>query len=833
LFIETSGIRHSVICYGVRVLQDLRYAFKLLARDRGFTLVAALALALGIAATTSLITVVNAVILRGLPLADSERLVAITMRDPRNRQLAMSYPDFDDWQRASRSFSGMTAMLLPVAFSVSDESHLPEQFWGPFTTANLFKVIGQRPFLGRDFTPEDDRPGAPPVVILGYGIWQTRYGGDPAVIGRTLRINGLRPTVIGVMGRDMKFPPNSDLWMPLGQTNTGRVEGRGVRSFSVIARLAESVTLEQARAEIRNLAQETARAYPQSNQDLVPEVVTYQEQANGPQTTVVYWSLLGAASFVLLIACANVANLLLARSIHRAREVGIRVALGASRWRIVRQLLVESVSLAGVGGVLSLPLVMLGVRLFDWMTQDAGRPYYVTYAIDPWVFAIVAAICLAVGIGFGLAPAWHSAKTDVNASIKEGIGSSSSSRPQRNWVAMMTVSQVALAVVLLSGTGLLLRSVVNQYELSVGLQTSHVIAMQFPLPGGKYPTSADRLLFMRRVDERLVQTNAIEVASTTTNAPLGGGAVVEFSIDGRQTGTAERAPLMTMLAIGSRYFEVLQSPLLRGRSFTEIDGLPGRDVAIVNQRFADMYLAGVDPIGHSIKLSQNPSIRTSSGTPASALTIVGVSQTIRQRNTRELEPDAVVYVPRPAVAQSNRATLLVRTARNEAETTAVLREELRALDPDMPIFNVRTLETDLANQRWPLIVIGSTFGLFAGIGLVLSAVGLFGLTSYSVAKRMKEIALRIALGALPGSVLWLLFGRVVAQVMIGLALGVAGAFALGQVLQGMLVQTSATDPLVLAAVSLVLLVVAIVTCIVPARRATRIQPVAVLRAGQS
>ena len=337
---------------------------------------------------------------------------------------------------------------------------------------------------------------------------------------------------------------------------------------------------------------------------------------------------------------------------------------------------------------------------------------------------------------------------------------------------------------------------------------------------------------MRRVDERLAEVNAIEAASTASNAPLGGGAAVQFSIDGRQTGTAERAPLVTMLAIGSRYFDVLRSPLLRGRSFTDIDGQPGRDVVIVNQRFAEMYFAGVDPIGHSVQLTQNPSLRTVSGTPASALTIVGVSQTIRQRNTREIEADPVVYVPRPAVIQSNRATLLVRTARNQAETTAVLREEIRALDPDMPIFNVRTLEADLANQRWPLIVIGSTFGLFAGIGLVLSAVGLFGLTSYSVAKRMKEIALRMALGALPANVLWLLFGRVAGQVMLGLMLGVAGAYAMGQVLQGMLVQTSATDPLVLAAVGVVLLVVASVTCLVPARRATRIQPVAVLRAGQ-
>jgi putative ABC transport system permease protein len=814
------------------MLQDIRFAFRLLVRDRGFTIVAALALALGISATTTLVTVVNAVILRGLPIADSTRLVAITMRDPRNRQLAMSYPDFEDWQRASHSFSGMT-LMLPVAFSVSDENHLPEQFSGPFTTANLFTVIGQRPFVGRDFTAEDDRPGAAPVVILGYGMWQARYGGDPGVIGRTIRVNGLQPTIVGVMPPDMKFPPNSDMWMPLSQTPTPRVEGRGIRSFSLIARLADGVTLEQARAELTNIARETARAYPESNQDLVPEVVTYQERANGRQTPVVYWSLLGAAIFVLLIACANVANLLLARSIHRAREVGIRVAIGANRLRIVRQLLVESVSLAAIGGVLSVPLVMLGVRLFDWMTRDAGRPYYVTYSIDASIFALIASICVAVGVAFGLAPAWHSARADVNTVVKEGSVSTGGLHGQQRWVGMLTVSQVALAVVLMSGTGLLIRSVLNQYEMSLGLQTSRVVAMQLPLPGSKYPTSADRFAFMQRVDERLAAVNTIDAASTTTNAPLGGGAAAEIVIDGRALGTAERAPLVTMLAIGSRYFDVLRSPLLRGRPFTDIDGLPGRNVAIVNQRLAELYFGGLDPIGHRIQLSQNSNIRTISGTPAAALTIVGVSQTIRQRNTRELESDPVVYVPRPSVAQPNRATLLVRTARNEAETTAVLREEIRALDPDMPIFNVRTLEADLANQRWPLIVIGSTFGLFAGIGLVLSAVGLFGLTSYSVARRMSEVALRMALGALPRNVLWLLFGRVVTHVTVGLALGAVGSYALGQVLQGMLVQTSPAEPLVLAGVGFVLLVVATLTCLVPARRATRIEPVAVLRASQS
>jgi predicted permease len=721
-------------------------------------------------------------------------------------------------------------VILPgVAYSISDENRLPEQFFGAFTSANLFTVIGQRPFIGRDFTPEDDRPGAAPVAILGYGLWQSRYAGDPGILGRTLRVNGLSPTVVGVMGPDMRFPPNSDLWIPVSQTNTPRVEGRGVRSFSVVARLAEGVTLEQARAELSTLARETARDFPQSNQDLVPELQTYRERANGPQVKVMYWSLLGAGVLVLLIACVNVANLLLARAIHRTREVSIRVALGADRGRIVRQLLVESVSLASIGGALSIPLVFLGVRLFDLMTQDAGRPYYVTLTTDLSVFAVVAGVCVIVGIGFGLAPAWHSARTDVNAGIREGVDP----RGRRLWAASATASQVALAVMLLSGTGLLLRSVLNLYTQSLGFDRPDVIVMQLPLPGGRYPTSADRLAFMQRVDERLAGVAAIEAASSTSNTPFGGGPAVQLSIDGGQTGTAERAPLVTMVAIGARYFDVLGSPVLRGRSFTDIDGLAGRDVAIVNQRFVEVYFADRDPIGHYVQLTQNPALRTISGVPARPLTIVGVSPTIRQASTRELEPDAVVYVPRPSVAHTNRATLLVRSRRGQAETTAVLREEIRALDPDMPIFNVRTLETDLANQRWPLVVASSTFGLFAGIGVALCAVGVFGLASYSLATRTREMALRLVLGAMPRHVLWRVLRGVAVQVAIGLALGVLGAYGVGRLVEGMLVQTAPADPRVLTVVAVVLMLAALAACVVPARRAMRVDPLTILRSGRA
>lgn len=363
--------------------QDARVAARRLLKERWFTAAAAVTLALGIAATSTVFTVIDAVLLRSAPVSDPDRLIAMSMRDARGRQLGMCYPDFEDWQRASKSFSGMT-LMVQVAFSVSDEDHLPEQYFGPYTSTNLFRLIGQRPILGRDFTPGEEAPGAPPVVILSHGLWMSRYGGDLSVIGRTITVSGLRPTIIGVMPPGMKFPPNSDLWMPLGQTTIGQVEGRRVRSFQLIGRLADVVTLGQAREDISAIAARLAQEYPDTNKDLVPDLATYSERVNGPQLQAMYWSFMGAAALVLLIASSNVANLLLARAAYREREMRLRISLGATRWRIVRQLLMESVLLASVSGAIGFPMTIAAIRVFDLVTRDAaGRTMSSTRWTEP------------------------------------------------------------------------------------------------------------------------------------------------------------------------------------------------------------------------------------------------------------------------------------------------------------------------------------------------------------------------------------------------------------------------------------------------------------------
>jgi putative ABC transport system permease protein len=810
------------------VAQDLRFGVRRHFKEFWFTAAAAIALALGIAATSAVFTIVNAVLLKSAPVSEPDRLIALSMRDARNRQLAMSQPDFEDWRDRSKSFSGMT-LMLQVAFSVSDQAHVPEQYFGPFTSTNLFSLIGQRPIVGRDFTAEDDRPNAPPVVILSHGIWMSRYGGDPAVIGRTITVNGLQPTIIGVMAPGMKFPPNSELWMPLGQTNTGRVEGRRVRSFQLIGRLADGVTLGQAREEISAIAARLAREYPETNKDLVPDLSTYSERVNGPQITSMYLALMGAAAFVLLIACSNVANLLLARAAYRRREMGLRLSLGATRWRLVRQLLVESVILALVGGVLAFPLTIGTIRFFDAATLDAARPYYVEYRLDGAVFAFFAGICLATGVLFGLAPALHLSTANLHDKLTEGGRSSTAGQGARRWTNVLGVAQLALTVMLLTGTGVLIQSFLNMSAMSAGLDASRVITMQFALPGAKYPTPADRLAFLKRVDDHLVNLSSLDTIATTSHVPLGGGLGAQLALDGRLPSPDERPPVVTMVSVGPRYFEALGLRVLAGRSLTEDDGLIGHEGVVVNERFAGMYFPGQDPLGHRIRLWQDVSFRTPTGPSSGWFTIVGVSPTVRQRNARELDADPVVYLPRQLTSQGNRATLLVRSRLDPAKTTALLRDEIRLLDPDMPLFNIHTMAEGLAQQRWSLVIAGTTFGSFAAIALILSGVGLYALTAYGVSQRKQEIGVRVALGARPSQIIWMILHRVLAQAFLGVAIGLVGAFAMKRTLQGLLVQTGATDLLTLTAALVLLVVVVLNACVWPAFRAARLSPLTSLR----
>jgi putative ABC transport system permease protein len=813
----------------VGLWQDVRFAVRLLIKDKWFTAVAAIALALGIGVNNAVFTLINAVLIRGLPFDDPARIISIGMTDARARQLGVSRLDFLDWHAQSRSFSELS-LVLGSPMNVSDEGRPAEQFQGTYESANLFRLIGQRPLLGRDFAPSDDNPAAEPVAIIANGLWKNRYGSDPSIVGRTIKINSRPSTVIGIMAPDMKFPFNNDVWLPLSQLPPEVLNAkRGVRNFQVIGRLAPGLTIAQARAELDAIVSRLAHDFPDTNKDLRPAVMTYNQRVASGPIRVVFLSLMGAVGFVLLIACANVANLLLARSAQRSREIAVRVSLGASRWRIVRQLLVESVLLSVVSGILGLGLSVVGVRLFDAAISDPalGKPYWMTFTMDPLVIAFFGSICVGTGILFGLAPALHVSKTDVNEVIKEGGGRSGTGGVRaRRWTSALVVVELVLTLVLLAGAGFMMRSFLKAYGMGFGFDTSRVLTMRMFLPLAKYPSREPRSALFQRIEERLHGITAIQAAAVASNPPLIGGFVRQLAIDSRPVAPGEQAPEVTMVSIGSGYFDAIGVELLRGRRFDPADGTPGHESAIVNQRFAAMHFGNEDAIGRRITLIDgNQSVQTS---PPATVTIIGIAPTIRQRNFAENDPDAVVYLPYRADPQRG-VVLIVRAAANPAGITPLVREEMRALEPDLPLFGIQTLDETLAQRRWPFRVFGTMFAIFAVIALLLSAVGLYAVTAYAVTQRTAEIGVRMALGAQPKQLLWLVLRRALLQLAIGVPIGVAGTFAVGKLLESLLIQTSTRDPATIGSITALMIAVSIAACVWPARRAMQLDPVSALR----
>jgi predicted permease len=813
--------------------EDIRFAARLLVKDKWFTLVAAAALALGIGVNATVFTFVNAVLIRGLPIADSDRVMAIASHDRvRDRPLGVSYADFRDWRESSKTFEMFAAFNGTVA-NVSDEGQPPERFNGMQMSANSFRLLGVRPILGRDFLPEDDVTGAPAVVLIGHGMWVNRYGANPSVIGRAIRINDMPTTVIGVMPEGFKFPFNNDLWMPLSTIQGLEEQRRNARNFQTFGKLAPGVTREQAQAELINISRTLEAANPETNKDIQARVQTFNESQNGGPIRVVFLALMGAVAFVLLIACANVANLLLSRSANRAREISVRVSLGASRWRVIRQLLIESVMLASISGLAGLGIAAVGIRLFDRATQDVGRPYWIQFTMDGTVLGFFALVCLGTGIIFGLAPALHVARTDVNDVLKEGGRSGSAGMRARRWTGALMVGELALTLILLAGAGFMMRSFMTMYRLDVGVDTSHLLTMNLQLPDRKYPALEQRLAFYERLQERLKANPSIENVTITSNPPLGGGFLRNLEIDGKPLDQGQVAARVTMLTVDPRYFETIGIPLQRGRNLTDEDGMTGRESAVVNQRFAALHFPNEDPIGRRITLSIDlqGGAPPAGGSPTSlTATIVGIVPNVRQRDFQLPDPDPIAYLP---FRTDPRAfmTLLVRSSGDPNLMTPVLREEVRAVDADLPLFGIYTMDAALARQRWPFRVFGSMFAIFALIALTLSAVGLYAVTAYAVSQRTQEIGIRMALGAQGNQVSWLFLRRSFVQVAIGLTIGVAGALGVGQLFSStqLLVQTSARDPITIGGIAVLLTIVAVLASVLPARRATRLDPLMALR----
>jgi putative ABC transport system permease protein len=790
-------------------LRDVRFAARLIRKEPGVTLVAVLALALGIGTNNVLFTVENAMNRRGLPIEDADRVLYVGTRDAEGRDHAVSFLDFKDWQAATRAFDGLAAFNNAAA-TVSDAGRPPDRVTMTYLSASGFRLIGERPALGRDFRQDDDRPEAPAVAMLGDALWKARYGADPGIIDRVVSINGSPAVVIGVMSPGFRFPFESDLWQPLARLPAIDRQTRDQRTLGVLGRLADGSDLTRARTELDTIAGRLAAAYPATNANVTARAVRFGEQQMGPMPM----PLPVAGGFVLLIACANVASLLLARTASRTREVSIRRSIGATRWRVVRQLLVESVLLALLAGAIGGGLSLFGVRFIASAFRETV-PYWVRFTLDGRVFGFLFLLSLVTSVLFGLAPAIFASKADVVTALKEG-GRTGAGPRARRWTNGLLVAELALTIILLAGAGLMVRSFLAVYDSDRVIDAARILTMRMELPAEQYQTPDDRRAFFRRLDERLAAAPAGVSAALASALPFLGGSGMPFAIEGRPLLPAEAAPRVSTVAVGFRYFETLGLQLVRGRPFSSGDS--SVDVAIVNQRFVEAQFRDQDPIGHRIALLTGDAGHR-------WLTIVGVAPTVRQGIARGAGP--VVYIPHGG-SPGAFAALMARGP-SERQTASWLREEVRTIDPDLPLFAMKPLSAIQALSRLQPRMIGTLLGAFALIALALSAVGLYAVTAYGVTERTHEIGLRMALGARPGQVVWLFIRRSLWPLAGGLGLGLCGALAIGNLLRHGLIQTSPTDPVTLTSIISLLLAVAIAACYVPARRAARVDPLVALR----
>ncbi len=807
--------------------QDFRYALRRLGKDRSLTFMAVAALGLGIGANATVFAIVHAVFIRGLPFDAPGKIINVSSRDSvRGNTGGVSLPDFEDYRGAASSLSGLAAFTAGGSANLSDADHPPERVTGSLVSPNTFRLLGQPVLLGRDFLPEEGERGADRTVILGYHVWQDRYAGDPGVLGRVVRVNDEPSTIVGVMPEGMRFPLNSDAWRPLQPTDA--LDRRDNRMLSTVGRLAPDVDLAAAHAEVRALAGRLRQQYPDTNEHTDAVVQTFNDWANPSDVELTIPTLMGAVAFVLLIACANVANLLLARSGRRAREMAIRVAQGATRWRIVRQLLVESLVLGAAGGAAGLGLAAGGIRLLDIATADVGKPFWMTFHLDGAIVTFLVLACVGASVLFGLAPALHVTRTPVGELLQEGGRTGAGGMRARRLAAVMVVVEVTLAVVLLAGAGLMIRSFQEFHGIDLGFDPARVLTGRVTLVARKYPEPEDRLRFVEQLQRRLEAMPGVRAASVATTFPLFGGLQRSLEIDGRPSPDGTPAPTVTMLGVGARYFESLGVSLTRGRPLTVEDGRDGAESVVVNARFAARFFPGDDLLGRRIRL------QAQGQPPGPWLTIVGVSPSVRQIALQEPDPDPVVYLPYrlytggPAAQEGSLAVQLL-TAGDPASFVPQLRVAVQAIDPELPVFSAQSMSARLQDRRWTYLLFSGLFGIFSAIALVLSAVGIYAVTAYSVTQRTQEIGIRMALGARPGQVIWVVMRRGLAQVGAGFILGAAGALVVGRLLESLLVQTSPRDPVTLAMVVAVLAAATVVACVGPARRAAGIDPVAALR----
>jgi len=828
--------------------RDLRHSLRMLLKKRGFTAAAVLTLALGIGANTAIFSVINAVLLRPLPFSDPDRLVVLWQTDPNSTpsRRPFSFPNFTDVEEQNQSFEeiGAWTSSLDTRVNLTGDPE-PEAVQAAMVSESFFRILGVKPREGRTFLPDEDTEGGPRAVVISHGLWQRRFGGDPQLTGKTLMLDGNSYTVIGIMPAGFafpKFPRAADVWVALSREpdpTQFRKYARGATFLNVIARLKPTIKQEQAQAELDTIAGRLEQAYPHFNAGLGVGLSPLSRQVVGELKNGLL-ILLGAVAFVLLIACANVANLLLARATARRKEIAIRMALGASRGRIVRQLFTESLLLGLMGGAVGLLLALWGVDLLAAIPYNAPSPvvpYTVSadqIGLDGAVLGFTLGLSLLTAIIFGLIPALQATRTDLNRSLKEGSSRSMGRSRRYDIRGLLVVFEMAGSLVLLIAAGLMIKSFLGLLEVDPGFKPDHVLTAEVTLPRSQYANKQQIVSFYERLLDRVKTLPNVQSVGAVSALPLSGrDSGSDFFIEGQPPLPPDKENNTYYRVISPGYFQAMSIPLLDGRSFTERDREEGGRVAIINESMARRFWPGDNPIGKRLALSLEaltfpaPNRPPVFDIPGAMREIVGVVKDVRHYGlTSAPQPEMFL----PYMQQSAREmSLVVRTGGDPSSLSRGLQAEVLAIDPAQPLSQIRTmpqlLEESVAKPRFNLLLLA----IFAAVALSLAAVGMYGVISYSVAQRTHEIGLRIALGAEATDVVKMVVGQAMVLNLTGLGLGLFAAFAITRVMSGLLYGVSATDPAIFAEISLLLTGVALAASFIPARRAAGVDPMVALR----
>jgi putative ABC transport system permease protein len=798
------------------LLKDLRYGARKLVHNPGFATVTVVTLALGIGLTTTMFSIVYGALMRGLPFEQSERVVSLRHANPVRDfdELPVSAHDLVDYRAQARSFEALAAFSNGTV-NVSG-SEKPERFDGAYVTANAFDVLRARPLLGRTFRPGEDAVGAPAVVILGYDLWQSRYHGDRGLIGKTIRVNGEQAEVIGVMPPRFAFPVSEKLWVPLRRP----LEARRADSdqLFVFGRLKPGVTVDRATVEASAIARRLAAAYPESNKDVTAYVEPFTKSFIGDEPTQLLMTMLFAVFLVLLIACANVANLLLSQAAMRSKEVGIRTAMGASRRRIILQFLTEPLALAGIGAVLGVGLAAVGVKLFNAAIASTEPPFWIDIKIDGPILLFVVAVTLFATFVSGVLPAVRASGANVNEVLKDESRGSSSFRGGM-LSRVLVVFEIALSMGLLVAAGMTIKSVTRLRTMDFGFPTRTIFTARVGLPETVYRDSAAQIRFYDELYRRLGDLQGVESYTLTGMLPGLGSPQQSFAVQGKAYAEDKDYPLTHFITTYPGYFRTFEVAL-QGRDFGSGDTQTSEPVVIVSRTMATQFFPGQDPIGRRIRLGDSRSTEP-------WRTIVGVVPDMWNDGLENEDPQSV-YVPF-AQAPQRFVSVTIRPRGPTGQMTAPVRDLVASMDPDLPIYFVKTLQERIDEESWFYRVFGGLFMIMGGVALVLAAVGLYGVMAFNVSRRTREMGVRMALGAQPGDVVRLVLRQGMIQLAIGLVLGLGLAYLLGTMLKIILFQVSPLDPLVYGATIAVLVLSAVAASLVPARRATRVDPMVALR----